>query len=253
MKLPLPLTVVSFLHLLIAAPIPSKYRNILSTDYLYFASATCQPSRRITSTSKPNTPPKTLSYPHFPSHQLLSPSSSSVLAHRAAEQTFNNAPRTPPKHLKQSQALSAKVPLESSYLLSPATTATVLEQQDWLPKTISATDALAAKPTSALPYLQKEDAKRYWATLPSGSSSGEIEGHDEIVASDRLVVPGSTRICADGFAIEGFYSREPIRSHSDIICRWHCGTVFGGHGRMGSYGNNWPYARSPFPSTFSSF
>lgn len=216
MKLPLPLTLVFFLHLLTAAPIPSKYRSILSSDYLYYASAACQPSRRITFTSKPNTPPKTLSNPHYSSHQLFSPSSSSASAYRAAEQALNNLPRTPPKQLERNQALSAKVPLESSYLLSLANTATTLEQQDRV-RTISATDALAAKPTSALPYLRKEDAKRYWATLRSGSSSGEIEGHDEIVASDRLIVPESTRMYADGFGTEGFCSREPIRTYSDIL------------------------------------
>jgi hypothetical protein len=216
MKLLLAPTLVFFLHLLTAAPIPSKCTNTPPIDYLYYASAACQPSQRTTFTSKPNTPLRTPSSPHFPSHQLFSPPSSSAFAHRAAEQAFNNAPITPPKHLERSQALSAKVPLESSYLLSLANTATLLEQ-DRLPQTISATDALAAKPTSALPYLRKEDAKIYWATLRSGSSSGEIEGHDGMVASDRLVVLGGTRIYADGFAIEGSYSREPIRGHSDIL------------------------------------
>jgi len=199
--LPLPLTLVFFLHLLTAALISSKYRNILPTDRLYHASVACQPSQRITFTSKTNTPQKTLSNPHFSSRQLLSPFSSSAFAHRAAEQAFNNAPRTPPKHLERSQALSA----------------TVLEQQDRLPKTISVTDALAVKSTSALLYLWKEDVKRYWSTLRSGSSSGEIEGHDGIVASNRLVVPGRTGVCADGFPIEGFCSRESTRSHSDIL------------------------------------
>jgi hypothetical protein len=217
MKLPLPLALASFLHLLIAAPIPSKYGDILSVDYLHYASAACQPSQRITFTSKPNSLPNAFSNPHFSSHQLFSPSSSSAFAHLTAEQAFNNAPITSPKHLERSQALSAKVPLESSYLLSLANTATILEQQDRLPKTISTTDALAAKPTSALPYLRKEDAKSYLATLCSGSLSGEIEGHDEIVASDRLVIPRSTRICASGFAIEGFFSSEPTRSYSDIL------------------------------------
>lgn len=217
MKLPSPLTLLTlvfYLHLLTATPIPSEYRNILSTDYLYY---TCQPSQRITFTSKPNTPQKTLSTPHFSSRQLFSFFSSSAFAHRAAEQTFNNAPLTPPKQLERSQALSARVPLQSSYLLSLANTATILEHQDRFPKALSVTDDLAAKPTSALPYLREEDAKRYWATLHPGPSSGENGEHGEIVAGDRLVVVGSTRVCADGFPIKEFYSREPTRGYDDIL------------------------------------
>jgi hypothetical protein len=53
--------------------------------------------------------------------------------------------------------------------------------------------------------------------LHPGSSSGENEGHDEIVAGNRLVILGSARICADGFAIEGFYSGEPTRSYDNIL------------------------------------
>jgi hypothetical protein len=217
MKLPLPLALVFSLHLLNAAPIPSKYRNILSEDYHYCYSPAYQPGQRITFTSKPKTPPQTLSNPHFPSHQVFSPSSSSASAHQAAEQAFNNAPITPSKRLERRQALSAEVPLESSYLLSLTNTATILEQQDRFPKVISATNALAAKATSALPCLRKEDAKRYWATLPHGSPSGEYEEYDEIVAGDRLATLGSTRICADGVASEGFYSREPTKSYDDIL------------------------------------
>jgi hypothetical protein len=82
---------------------------------------------------------------------------------------------------------------------------------------ISATNTLAAKATSALPYLRKEDAKKYWETLLHGSTSGEHEGYDEIVAGDKIAALGSTRICADGFAIEGFYSREPTKTYDDIL------------------------------------
>jgi hypothetical protein len=217
MKLPLPLALVFSLHLLDAAPIPSKYRNTLSADYHYCYSAAYQPGQLIAFTSKPKTPPQTLSNPHFPSHQVFSPSSSSASAHQVAEQAFNNVPITTSKRLDRRQALSAEVPLESSYLLSLSNTATILEQEDLFPKVISATNALAAKATSALPGLRKEDAKRYWATLPHGSPFGEHEGYDEIVAGDRLATLESTRICADGFASEGVYSREPTKSYDDIL------------------------------------
>jgi hypothetical protein len=216
MKLPLPLTLVFSLHLLNAAPIPNKYRNTLSANYHLCYSAAYQPGQRVAFTSTPKTPPQTLSNAHFPSHQIFSPSSSAS-AHQAAEQAFNNAPITPSKRLERRQALSAEVPLESSYLLSLANTPTILEQQDRFPKVISATNTLAAKATSALPYLRKEDAKKYWETLPHGSTSGEHEGYDEIVTGDRIAALGSTRICADGFVIEGFYSREPTKTYDDIL------------------------------------
>ncbi|KAH8784549.1 hypothetical protein F5882DRAFT_439393 [Hyaloscypha sp. PMI_1271] len=217
MKLTLPLALIFSLHLLDAAPIPSKYRNTLSADYHYCYFAAYQPGQRIAFTSKPKATPQRLSNPHFPSHQVFSPSSSSASAHQVAEQAFNNVPITPSKRLDRRQALSAEFPLESSYLLSLSNTATILEQEGRFPKAISATNALAAKATSALPGLRIEDAKRYWGTLPHGSPLGEHEGYDEIVVGDSLATLRSTRICADDFASEGFYSREPTKSYDDIL------------------------------------
>ncbi|KAL5319199.1 hypothetical protein ACEPPN_012248 [Leptodophora sp. 'Broadleaf-Isolate-01'] len=222
MKLPLHLTLAYLHHLVTAVPIPGKYRIVLSRDYLNFASVACPPSQRIASTYNANTPPKVLSNPQFSSHQLLSLSTTPAVSHQAAEKTFNNGPIMPPEHLERSQALSAKFPLQSSYLLSLANPATVLVQQGSLFKAISTTDALAATPTSTLPYLRKADAMRYWANLRPRSSADGIESYDEMVVIDGLLMSGDTRIYAYGFSIEGIYCTESMfraRGHSDwLVC-----------------------------------
>ncbi|KAH6716428.1 hypothetical protein BKA61DRAFT_603119 [Leptodontidium sp. MPI-SDFR-AT-0119] len=199
MKLLLQLALTFFYHLVTAAPIPSQYRIVLAKDYLYYASAACPPSQRIAFLNT-----------HFSSYQIINPSTTSAVAHQTSEHTFTNAKITAPEHLERSHALSAKVPSESSYLLSIANPATVLVQQGPPSKVISTTDAFAAKPTSALSYLRKADVIRYWANIRSGSSSDENERYDEAVTNDGLVMSGSTRICADGFSTEGFCCRESM-------------------------------------------
>ena len=91
--------------------------------------------------------------------------------HRMPEETFNNAPITPPKTISPSKALEAAVPLHSSYL------------QSFADPPSTADTSFAAKPTSALPLLRKEDELRYWASLLSGASREEVETHHKSAAA----------------------------------------------------------------------
>jgi hypothetical protein len=213
MKPTSPLSLLLFLHLTTSAPIPTKHTSTLPTDCLHYFSSTC----RSLLPSKPNTPPTTLSNPHFPYHQLSPQTDSSV--HREQEAVFQNTPITPPKGIRPSRALKGPVPLESSYLLSLADPATKPPSQDPLSKTQSPTsDALPAKPTSALPHLRKEDAKRYWASLRAQTLGLSI-GDEERAVSDGPVIPKS-RICSEGMAGGRMYVGKPVliaREYGDMM------------------------------------
>ncbi|KAE9370949.1 hypothetical protein N431DRAFT_43630 [Stipitochalara longipes BDJ] len=145
MKPTSPLSLLFFLQLASALPLPTK--ELILYDCRH---STCH------TLSKPNTPPTklTLSEPHFPSHQLSSPSD-------LLNEVFDNSVRTPSPKTPPSRALSSSHPLSSSYLLS-------LSQAPSQPAT---TSALPSKPTSELPNLRKEDAQRYWASQSSEGSA----------------------------------------------------------------------------------
>ncbi|PMD46765.1 hypothetical protein L207DRAFT_220681 [Hyaloscypha variabilis F] len=183
MKATSPLSLLFFLQLASALPIPTK--ELVLYD--------CRHSSCL-SLSKPNTPPTklTLSEPHFPSHQLSSPSD-------LLNEIFDNSVRTPSPKTPPSRALTSSHPLSSAYLLS-------LSQSSSSPAT---TSALPSKPTSELPNLRKEDAQRYWASQ-SGSSEGSA-----------MVDFGPTRaikLCGHGqdqyLKIQGAYL---ARQYSDLI------------------------------------
>jgi len=91
--------------------------------------------------------------PHFPTHQLHSPTSE-------AEESIDNTPYTPTSYIPSSEALLAHKPLSSSYLKKLA---------NHKPPLDTTTDALPSKPTSALPILRKEDAERYWGSWDEDS------------------------------------------------------------------------------------
>jgi len=182
MKPTSPLSLLFFLQLASALPLPTKELVLYDCRH-----STCH------SLSNPNTPPTklTLSEPHFPSHQLSSPSD---LLH----EIFDNSVRTPSPKTPPSRALSSQHPLSSSYLLSLSQTSKP-----------ASTSALPSKPTSELPNLRKEDAQRYWA---SQSSSGEGSAIVDFAPSQAI------KLCGHGrdqyLKIQGAYL---ARQYSDLI------------------------------------
>lgn len=83
--------------------------------------------------------------------------------HFAEEGAFNNAPTTPSKDVTADEALSAQAPLSSAYLQS-------------LTRTSGEGDAMPSMPTSALPSLRKEDAKKYWEGEVAGKGMNRVKG-----------------------------------------------------------------------------
>lgn len=145
MKPTSPLSLLLFLHLVSGIPIPTRV-SFTPSDCHY---GSCAPSLRTALIlSKPNTPPTKLSEPHFPSHQLSS--SKQIL-----DEIYDNTPRTPPKTISPTAALTAKHPLSSNYLLSLANPAS------------DTTTPLPSKPTSELPKLRK---KTHSATGPPSAT-----------------------------------------------------------------------------------
>jgi hypothetical protein len=80
---------------------------------------------------------------------------------------------------------SAARTLHSSYLLSLSNPALKNAPQSELQSTSIRTPATPAKPTSALPQLRLEDARRYWATLPSLSIEWKKKEKGPISAGSR--------------------------------------------------------------------
>jgi hypothetical protein len=191
MKPTSPLSLLLFLHLVSAIPIPTRH-SFTPSDCQY---SSCAPSLRTAFIlSKPNTPPTKLSEPHFPSHQL---SSKKIL-----DEIYDNTPRTPPKTITPTAALSAKHPLSSSYLLSLAN---ALHPDTTTP--------LPSKPTSELPNLRKEDAQRYWASLRDKAASQAGVTVVELQAPSHTI-----KLCGHGqeqyLKIQGAYL---AREYSDLM------------------------------------
>jgi hypothetical protein len=180
-----------FLYLTSAAPIPI----LLPADCQNFEA--CQPALSVG--SRPSTPPTKLSNPHFPSHQLTSPATTAK--HHVSEETFNNAPITPPKTISPSAALGVAVPLESAYLQSLASPSS------------TAANSLAAKPTSSLPHLRKEDELRYWAGLLSGPIKEEDKEHHKSVTAFVNCAEHLQPASYTGVGRPKFMSRE----YSDLL------------------------------------
>jgi len=192
MKPTSPLSLLLFLHLVSAIPIPTR-DSVYPSDCRY---GSCAPSLRTALIlTKPNTPPTKLSEPHFPSHQLSS--SKQIL-----DEIYDNTPRTPPKTITPTAALSAKYPLTSSYLLSLVT-----------PSQPDTTTPLPSKPTSELPNLRKEDAQRYWASLREKAASRSGITVVELQAPSHTI-----KLCGHGqeqyLKIQGAYL---AREYSDLM------------------------------------
>ena len=134
MKPSSPLSLVLFIYLTTAAPIPITIHTSLLLLEGCHNLASCPPTLRklvnFSSSKINNLPPPACSpesklFPHFPSHQLSLPPASdfSDSSDSSYANMFNNAPQTPPSNLSPSQALTSKAPLESKYLLSLLTAA----------------------------------------------------------------------------------------------------------------------------------
>jgi hypothetical protein len=118
-----------------------------------------------------------------------------------SEETFNNAPITPPKTISPSAALGVAVPLESAYLQSLASPSS------------TAANSLAAKPTSSLPHLRKEDELRYWAGLLSGPIKEEDKEHHKSVTAFVNCAEHLQPASYTGVGRPKFMSRE----YSDLL------------------------------------
>ena len=176
MKPTSPLSLLLFLSLTTAAPLPP--RSKLHKDCLDETS--CQAwLRESFSPKSAQTPPTRIPpSPHFPDHQLI-PTASSPESHRKVEEAFNNAPLASPKTIPETVALSASRPLHTSYLLSIShSLSKTPSSAPYLDTSTSSSDALPSKPTSALPELREEDTLRYWATIPNHSEEKQEEGRD---------------------------------------------------------------------------
>jgi hypothetical protein len=184
MKPASPVSLLLFLQLASALPLPTKELVLFDCHH-----------RSCFSLSNPNTPPTKLTEPHFPIHQLSTPS-------QILDEIYDNAARAPSPRTPPTKALSSNHPLSSAYLLS-------LSKQVSTSKPDS-TIALPSKPTSALPNLRKEDAQRYWE-----SQSGSAEG---ITVVEFSTPSQAIKLCGHGrdqyLKIQGAYL---AREYSDLI------------------------------------
>lgn len=154
-----PLSLLLFLQLSTAFPVSRECFNSQSCNSLHSVKDTLSLSH-----PKPSDPRD----PHFPNHQKLpiptfvKPTTTSPLndEYFAEEGAFDNAPTTPSNDISADEALSAETPLSSSYLQS-------------LTRTSDEDEARPSMPTSALPTLRKEDARKYWEEKPGGLGMNE--------------------------------------------------------------------------------
>ncbi|KAH7317856.1 hypothetical protein BKA65DRAFT_557264 [Rhexocercosporidium sp. MPI-PUGE-AT-0058] len=201
MKPTSPLSLLLFLQLASATPLPE---TLFPSDCHY---TSCAGFRSALLSSKPNTPPTRLTNPHFPTHQLSSPDTLDA-------QSFDNHPVSPSKDTLPSVALTSDRPLSSSFLLSltnPASSPSIQKP----PQRASSEESYASKPTSALPHLRKEDAKRYWASLRPANG----RKHDEAVEVDGPRRP--VQLCGtSAFNTENYVSFHGVRlarDYSDLM------------------------------------
>ncbi|KAL2065346.1 hypothetical protein VTL71DRAFT_3015 [Oculimacula yallundae] len=202
MKPTSPLSLLFFLQLVSASPLPE---NLFPSDC---HSTSCAGFRSALLASKPNTPPTRLTNPHFPTHQLSSPDT-------LDSESFNNQPLTPSIDTPPSIALSSERPLSSSFLQSlrnPASSPSIQKP----PHATNSQENLPSKPTSELPHLRKEDAKKYWASLRPASGSG---GKDESVEKDgpkqNVHVCGTSAFITEHYV--SFHGVRLARDYSDLM------------------------------------
>jgi hypothetical protein len=191
MKPTSPLSLLLFLQLASAAPL----------HYYHGTSPQCPFASCKEFLENGHTPPTTISKltdPHFPTHQLS-----------GSEEPIDNRPYTPSSRVSPSEALAANRPLSSAYLRSLSNPASFIQiQKSPIEK------ALPSKPTSALPVLRKEDAKRYWATTARKDEAG-----DEVVIAESPVMPvrhqcGSAEMKSLG---GGYFVRAKAASTGSVV------------------------------------
>ena len=137
--------------------------------------------------------------PHFPAHQLSSDSSDILI---------DNRPITPIR-VSPSSALEAEKPLTSVFLLSLANpTSTHQDSQDERDRV---TPALPSKPTSDLPALRKEDARRYWET--------QNGGRDEYIDSNVPIGGKTTKMGCGKVDNEGGSESYMVRKRASYVMR----------------------------------
>lgn len=201
------------LQLATTAPIPVRLPEDCKSHL------TCRTHLQI-SDSTPATPPTTLLFPHFPTHELIGkrPQDENALDD---EEPFDNHPLTPAANMNPSEALSSLTPLSSSYLLSltsPSQPPPQSPPHDHVPL-----DNLPAKPTSSLSHLRKLDSIRYWTSsrtdLNYAAKTEELQTQDLRDSSVSPIVRcGEFLVSASNSA----YLRvgQPIRlarDHSDLV------------------------------------
>ncbi|KAH7386467.1 hypothetical protein BKA64DRAFT_144231 [Cadophora sp. MPI-SDFR-AT-0126] len=201
MKPTSPLSLLLFLQLASATPLPE---NLFPTDC---QSTSCAAFRSALLSSKPNTPPTRLTDPHFPTHQLSSPDT-------LDGDSFDNHPLSPSEDTRPSVALTSDRPLSSSFLLSLANPASSPSIQK-APQKTDSEESLASKPTSALPGLRKEDAKRYWASLRPTSVNKDGEAVEVEGPRRRLRLCGTTDFIAENYV--SFHGVRLARDYSDLM------------------------------------
>jgi hypothetical protein len=200
MKPTSPLSLLLFLQLTTAAPLPLTYANGVSRC----SSGLCH---EIISSSNGHTPATRLSDPYFPTHQLDSSAS------QKQEEPIDNRPLTLTSRILPSEALLANKPLTSSYLKTLAKPILPTLQKSPIEKTT--TDALPSKPTSALPILRKEDAERYWASEDHADDevSSPVTGGRHCRTSTELESLGDEYFTRPKAASTGYVVRE----YSDVM------------------------------------
>ncbi|PBP18138.1 hypothetical protein BUE80_DR011117 [Diplocarpon rosae] len=167
----------------------------------------CRAFRSALLSSKPSTPPTRLTSPNFLSHQLSSPDT-------LGEEGFDNQPITPSTATPASIALSSEQPLSSAFLLSlanPASNPTIQKA----PHHNKVEEALPSRPTSDLPTLRKEDARRYWASLRLASPGQDSQDSESTGPRYKI------HLCGAGKLVSGNYVTlngvRLVRDYSDLL------------------------------------
>ncbi|CZT13778.1 uncharacterized protein RAG0_17275 [Rhynchosporium agropyri] len=204
MKPTSPLSLVLFLQLVSATPLPE---TLFPSDCLRTSCAGFRSS--LLSAGKPNTPPTRLTNPHLPTHQLSSPDT-------LDQETFNNRPLIPAKYTPPSIALTSQRPLSSSYLRSLGNPASSPAIQKPPHATNSQDIHPPSKPTSALPHLRKEDTKRYWASLrPARGGGSRNEAVETGGPRNTVHLCGASAFLAENYV--SFHGMRLARDYSDLI------------------------------------
>jgi hypothetical protein len=186
------LSLLLLVRLGIAAPIPIVLPN-------------CQTEACTAFVANPNTPPTRLTSPYSPPHDK----NLNIVV--ATEERFDNTPITPSASVSPDAALAALKPLSSVYLASLTNPASPPPKHNPIPKqeTAAETENLPAKPTSALPKLREEDAKRYWA-LRNGAGA-DNNPLIEVVKTKNQVHP-----CTSDMLVQVTHTTT-MRDYSDIM------------------------------------